>query len=54
MEVYDNYEADYEDYYDMVQKCPECDSPMVEKREDRGNGLIEYVLYCSICGLTMT
>ena len=52
MEVYDNYEADYNDYYDMVEKCVDCGSDLVEKREDRGNGLVEYVLYCNSCGYT--
>lgn len=54
MNVPNNYEVDYTDYYEMVEKCPEDGSDMVEQREDRGNGLIEYVLYCPICGLTMT
>ena len=49
----ENFEKDYQDYY-SVEYCPDCDSPLIEKREQREDGLVEYVWYCENCGLTST
>jgi len=52
MEVYDNQED--QEFPEPQEVCIDCGTPMIEKREDRGNGLVEYVLYCENCGLCMT
>ena len=53
MDKYDK-RYDLDEQVGMLERCPDCGSPMIEKREDRGNGLVEYVQECPDCGLTFT